>query len=165
LRHGLLSPTGGYRDRRNAVDWEKPSPELSRILDEAAEPFAIIERRKMFGCPAFYINGNMFAGVYGQQLFLRLPPEARTLLETETTARPFEPMPGRPMTEYVAMPEAIWSDSVAMEEWMRRSVEFVGAMPPKQPKPKKSAGPKSAGPKSAGPKRAGPKTDPEESRT
>ena len=122
------------------MDWEKPSTELSRILDEAAEPFAVIERRKMFGCPAFYINGNMFAGVYGQQLFLRLPPEARATLVTELEAKPFEPMPGRPMKEYVAMPEAIWSDMAAMDEWMRRSVEFVAAMPPKQPKPKK--GPK-----------------------
>jgi TfoX/Sxy family transcriptional regulator of competence genes len=123
--------------RRNAVDWEKPSPELSRILEEAAEPFAIIERRKMFGCPAFYINGNMFAGVYGRQLFLRLPPEARATLENEMAARPFEPIAGRPMKEYVAMPEAIWSDVAALDDWMRRSVEFVAAMPPKQPKPKK----------------------------
>jgi TfoX/Sxy family transcriptional regulator of competence genes len=121
------------------VDWDKPSAELSRILDEAAEPFAVIERRKMFGCPAFYINGNMFAGVYGQQLFLRLPPEARATLETDLEAKPFEPIPGRPMKEYVTMPAAVWSDSAAMDDWMRRSVEFVASMPPKQPKPKKSA--------------------------
>ncbi len=119
------------------MDWEKPSTELGRILDEAAAPFAVIERRKMFGCPAFFINGNMFAGVYGQQLFLRLPSETRAMLETDWEAKPFEPIPGRPMTEYVTMPEAIWSDSAALEEWMRRSVEFVASMPPKQPKPKK----------------------------
>jgi TfoX/Sxy family transcriptional regulator of competence genes len=123
------------------VDWEKPSTELGRILEEAAEPFAVIERRKMFGCPALFINGNMFAGVYGQQLFLRLPPEARAMLQTESEAKPFEPMPGRPMTEYVTMPEAIWRDSAALDEWMRRSVEFVAAKPPKQPKPKKGPRP------------------------
>jgi TfoX/Sxy family transcriptional regulator of competence genes len=122
---------------RSAVDWEKPSPELSRILDEAAEPFAVIERRKMFGCPAFYINGNMFAGVYGQQLFLRLPPEQRASLAEQLAAQPFEPIKGRPMKEYVAMPEAVWRDQAAMDEWMRRSVEFVSAMPAKQPKPRK----------------------------
>ena len=55
------------------MDWEKPSPELIRVLEEVSEPFELIERRKMFGCPAYYINGNMFAGVYGRQLFLRLP--------------------------------------------------------------------------------------------
>jgi TfoX/Sxy family transcriptional regulator of competence genes len=122
------------------VDWEKPSPELSRILDEAAEPFPAIERRKMFGCPAFYINGNMFAGVYGQQLFLRLPPEQRAELAAGLGAKPFEPIAGRPMKEYVTMPEAVWSEQAALDEWMRRSVEFVASMPPKQPKPKKAAG-------------------------
>ena len=119
------------------MDWEKPSPELIRILEEVSEPFALIERRKMFGCPAYYINGNMFAGVYGQQLFLRLPEEARTELKERLDARPFEPMPGRPMKEYVAMPEAVWSDPAAMDDWMRRSVEFAASMPPKQPKPRK----------------------------
>ncbi len=124
------------------MDWEKPSPELSRILDEASRPFAVIERRKMFGCPAFYINGNMFAGVYGQQLFLRLPAEDREALQRDLAARPFEPIPGRPMKEYLAMPEGVWSDTAAMDEWMRRSVEFVSGLPPKQPKPRKSAGQK-----------------------
>jgi TfoX/Sxy family transcriptional regulator of competence genes len=120
------------------VDWEKPSPELGRILEEAAEPFAVIERRKMFGCPAYYIGGNMFSGVYGQQLFLRLPPEGRAEL-TALGAKPFEPLAGRPMKEYVSVPEAIVADPEALDEWMRRSVEFASSMPPKVPKPKKRA--------------------------
>jgi TfoX/Sxy family transcriptional regulator of competence genes len=124
------------------VDWEKPSPELIRILEEVSEPFALIERRKMFGCPAYYVNGNMFAGVYGRQLFLRLPEDARIELEERLQAKPFEPMAGRPMKEYVAMPEAVWSDPVALDDWMRRSVEYTAAMPPKQPKPRKKGTPK-----------------------
>ena len=123
------------------MDWEKPSAELSRILDEAAQPFPAIERRKMFGCPAFYINGNMFAGVYGQQLFLRLPPEARASLASELAAKPFEPIAGRPMKEYVAMPKAVWADQQALDDWMRQSVEFVSSMPAKQPKPRRTAAP------------------------
>ena len=121
------------------MDWEKPSPELTRILEEAAEPFAVIERRKMFGCPAYYINGNMFAGVYGTQLFLRLPPDTRAELQSSMDAKPFEPIAGRPMKEYMAMPQEIWSDTAALDEWMRRSVEFVSGIPPKQPKPRKGS--------------------------
>lgn len=119
------------------MDWEKPSPELIRVLEEASEPFALIDRRKMFGCPAYYINGNMFAGVYGQQLFLRLPEEARTELTEHLDAKPFEPMAGRPMKEYVTMPESVWNDPAVLDDWMRRSVEFAASMPPKQPKPRK----------------------------
>jgi TfoX/Sxy family transcriptional regulator of competence genes len=121
------------------MDWERPSPDLTRILEEAAEPFAVIERRKMFGCPAYYINGNMFAGVYGTQLFLRLPAGSRAELQSDLGAKPFEPIAGRPMKEYVAMPQGIVNDTAALDEWMRRSVEFVSGMPPKQPKPRKGS--------------------------
>lgn len=118
------------------MDWEKPSPELVQILEAASEPFSVIEKRKMFGCPAYYVNGNMMAGVYGAQLFLRLPPEAREELAANLDAKPFEPMAGRPMKEYVRMPEAIVSDEAALDDWMRRAVEFASALPPKQPKAK-----------------------------
>jgi len=118
------------------MEWEKPSPELIRILEEVSEPFTVIERRKMFGCPAYYINGNMMAGVYGTQLFLRLSPEDREELRASLDARPFEPMAGRPMKEYLAMPPSIIDDEAALDEWMRRSVEFASSLPPKEPKPK-----------------------------
>jgi TfoX/Sxy family transcriptional regulator of competence genes len=122
------------------VEWEKPSPELIGILEEASGPFDMIERRKMFGCPAYYINGNMFAGVYGRQLFLRLSPEDRASLRDSAGAEPFAPMPSRPMKEYISLPEGIWSDPDSLGEWMHRSVEFAASLPPKQPKPPKSKG-------------------------
>ena len=122
------------------MDWEKPSPELIRILEEAADPFEVVERRKMFGCPAYYINGNMFAGVYGLQLFLRLAPRERAELQESLGAKAFEPMAGRPMKEYLSLPEAVWNDPEALDEWMRRSVEFTVSLPPKEPKPRKTGG-------------------------
>jgi TfoX/Sxy family transcriptional regulator of competence genes len=127
------------------MEWEKPSPELTAILEAASEPFVTIERRKMFGCPAYYINGNMFAGVYGRQLFLRLSPEAREELVADFGAAPFEPIPGRQMKEYFQIPPEVSSNEAAMDEWMRRSVEFASSLPPKQPRPKKTAGAKAAG--------------------
>ena len=46
------------------MKWEKCSAKLSDIL---ASGMAIIpaQRRVMFGCPAYFINGNMFAGLFG----------------------------------------------------------------------------------------------------
>ncbi|MCK7500271.1 MAG: TfoX/Sxy family protein [Comamonadaceae bacterium] len=35
------------------------------------------EKKKMFGCPAFFAQGNMFAGVYRSSIFLRLGEEDR----------------------------------------------------------------------------------------
>ncbi len=31
----------------------------------------------MFGCPAYFANGNMFAGVHQSSLMLRLPEDER----------------------------------------------------------------------------------------
>lgn len=119
------------------MDWEKASGELSDILGQAAESFALVERRKMFGGLSLFINGHMFAGVHGRKIVLRLGEAERADAQAEAGTLPFEPMPGRVMKEYVVVPEPVWSSPEALEEWMRRSVEYVGALPPKEPKPKK----------------------------
>jgi TfoX/Sxy family transcriptional regulator of competence genes len=120
------------------VDWEKASVELSDILGQAAEPFPLVERRKMFGGLTLFVNGNMFAGVHGRKIVLRLAEAERAGAQAEAGALPFEPMPGRVMKEYVVVPEAVWSNPEMLEEWIGRSVEYVGAMPAKEAKPKKA---------------------------
>lgn len=120
------------------MDWEKASHELEEILGQTAEPFALVEKRKMFGGLCLFLNGYMFAGVHGRKIVLRLGEDDRTVAQNESGALPFEPMPGRVMREYVVVPEAVWSDPESFEQWLRRSVEFVGSLPPKVPKPKKA---------------------------
>jgi TfoX/Sxy family transcriptional regulator of competence genes len=63
--------------------------------------------------------------------------EDRADAQATVGALPFEPMPGRAMKEYVVMPEAVWNDPDALEQWLLRSIEFVGVLPPKEPRPKK----------------------------
>lgn len=120
------------------MDWEKASGELSDMLGQAAEPFPLVEKRKMFGGLTLFVNGNMFAGVHGRKIVLRLGEIERAKAQAEACALPFEPMPGRVMKEYVVVPEPVWSNPEALEEWMSRSVEYVGALPPKEAKPKKA---------------------------
>ena len=92
----------------------------------------------MFGGLTLFVNGHMFAGVHGRKIILRLGEAERADAQAEAGALPFEPMPGRVMKEYVVVPEPVWSSPEALEEWMRRSVEYVGGLPPKEPKPKKA---------------------------
>ena len=120
------------------MDWEKASGELGEILGQAAEPFPLVERRKMFGGLTLFVNGHMFAGVHGRKIVLRLAENERESVQAEVGALPFEPMPGRVMKEYVVVPEAVWSSPDTLEEWIRRSVEYVGGLPPKESKPKKA---------------------------
>jgi len=120
------------------VDWEKPSRELGDILARAAEPFTLAVKRKMFGGLSLLINGHMFAGVHGSKIVLRLGQEERAQALADMGAHPFEPMPGRVMKEYVVVPDTVWADPETLEEWLRRSIEFAGALPPKEPKPKRA---------------------------
>ncbi len=119
------------------MDWEKPSSELTDILAQAADAFALIERRKMFGGLTLFLNGHMFAAVHGSKMVVRLDEEGRADAQAHWGAEPFEPMPGRFMKEYVVLPEQVWNDSEALEEWLARSIGFVGALPPKEAKPRK----------------------------
>jgi TfoX/Sxy family transcriptional regulator of competence genes len=119
------------------MDWEKPSGELSEILTRAADSFALVERRKMFGGLTLFLNGHMFAGIHGAKVVLRLSEQDRADAQARSGALPFEPMPGRVMKEYVVVPDSVWSQPNVLEEWLAKSIEFVGALPPKVPKPRR----------------------------
>lgn len=94
--------------------------------------------RPMFGNLAGFVNGNMFTGIFGSSVFVRLPDAEQEELLAVPGAAVFAPMPGRPMKEYVTLPEA-WRDEPDLaREWVRRSLAWVGALPPKEAKKRKS---------------------------
>jgi TfoX/Sxy family transcriptional regulator of competence genes len=135
----------GRGSREETVDWEKASGEMSEILGRAAEAFPLVERRKMFGGLSLFINGNMFAGVHGRKIVLRLGEAERADAQAEAGAVAFEPAPGRVMREYIVVPEPVWSNPESLEEWMRLSIEYAGGLPPKEPKPRRPRAPKGRG--------------------
>jgi TfoX/Sxy family transcriptional regulator of competence genes len=91
--------------------------------------------RPMFGCQAAFINGNMFTGLMGSSLFVRLSEAEREELLAVPGAAEFMPMEGRPMKEYVTLPEAWREDPEQARAWVRRSLEWAATLPAKAPKP------------------------------
>lgn len=92
-----------------------------------------VEVKPMFGNVAAFVNGNMFMGLFGPDIGVRLPEENRAeLLEIEGTG-PFGPE-GRPMKEYVALPAAWREDVSRTSDWCERALEHVAAMEPKKRK-------------------------------
>src|SRR2546425_3427341 len=83
----------------------------------------------MFGSPAVFVNGNMFAGLFQDSMILRLNAEDRA---TFPGATPFEPMPGRPMREYVVAPGSVADSTMQLRTWLERARHFAAALPPKQ---------------------------------
>ncbi len=85
------------------MQWKKTPPELAATFDKAAPKDPAVVRKPMFGYPALYLNGNMFAGTFQDKIVARLS-ETERARAVKAGAKPFEPMPGRPMKEYVVIP-------------------------------------------------------------
>jgi TfoX/Sxy family transcriptional regulator of competence genes len=119
--------------------WEKPNETLVRRLDETVAKLEFdqpVDYRPMFGCPAYFTGGNMFAGVWQDTVMLRLPEDGRAAVAA-AGGRPFEPMPGRVMKEYVALPESMVADPEEAAAWVGRAAAYAASLPPKVKKPRK----------------------------
>ena len=118
--------------------WQPASEDVKRRFEEAVKLLPGVEVRKMFGYPTAYFNGQMFAGVFQESMMVRLPSDERARLLSVPGAAPFEPMPGRPMREYVVVPPAMTEEPAELGEWLHKALAYVAAMPPKAPKPAKA---------------------------
>lgn len=112
--------------------WRKSPPELVEAFGQAAPRDPRVERRTMFGYPALFVRGNMFAGTYGEDVVVRLPEAERTALVKRKAARPFEPMPGRPMKEYVVLPATVARRRAALASFLARGFAYAATLPPKK---------------------------------
>ena len=92
-----------------------------------------VTQRLVFGFPTAFVHGNMFFGVFGPDLFVRLSDEDRLEIMRIEGAVPFEPMKGRPMASYVLLPAAVLERPEKAERWVRRSQAWAGSLPTKPP--------------------------------
>lgn len=83
--------------------WRKPPPELIERFLTALPQNPRIVRRQMFGYPAAFIMGRLFAGLHQEDVVVRLPDDTCAALIAAKTARCWEPMPGHRMRSYVAL--------------------------------------------------------------
>jgi TfoX/Sxy family transcriptional regulator of competence genes len=90
-----------------------------------------VHERRMFGGLGFMVAGNMCCGVSGDELMVRVDPEAgATLLEAGEGARPFD-MTGRPMRGWLLVAAEAIAEDDDLERWVRRGEAFAGSLPPK----------------------------------
>jgi TfoX/Sxy family transcriptional regulator of competence genes len=128
----------------------KSDPDTRAFFESVVPEHPDVRTRPMFGHLAAFVNGNMFMGSFGTDIFVKLPEEGRAAV-AKAGGGPFEPMKGRPMGEYVVLPSAWRTRPARVREWASRSLEWVEELPPKQPK--KPAGKKPAGKKPAAKRR------------
>ena len=116
----------------------RPSPETEQLFRSVVPDAPDVVVRPMFANVAAFVNGNMFAGLFGDQVGVRLPDAAmRDELLAVDGSGPYGPAE-RPMGGYVALPEAWKSDPDLLRNWIGVALEQVRLMPPKTPKTPKA---------------------------
>lgn len=109
----------------------KTPPEVIAAFEAASPSRADVQRKSMFGYPALFLRGNMFAGTFGPKIVVRLDDAGRAKA-AKADAGPFEPMPGRPMKEYVVIPASAMKGA-ALKKWIADGLAYADTLPPKVP--------------------------------
>lgn len=103
-------------------------------------PEAVV--KPMFGKLGAFVNGNMFTGLFGPTIGVKLSKADKATLESTERTVPFGPAE-RPMGGYTGLPE-IWNgegdgDEALARAWVEKAFEHVAGPPPKTPKAPKAS--------------------------
>jgi hypothetical protein len=131
-------PVGLPRDpEEDAMQMPKPS-EADKDHFRAvmpSDPDVVV--KPMFGNLGAFVNGNMFAGLFGPTIGVKLADADREELEGTERTVPFGPAE-RPMGGYTGLPE-VWNaegsgDDARAKAWVAKAYSYVSGLPPKEPK-------------------------------
>jgi TfoX/Sxy family transcriptional regulator of competence genes len=111
-----------------------------------------VEVKPMFGNLGAFVNGNMFAGLFGSDVGVKVAPADREEL-VAAGGGPFGPAE-RPMSAYLTLPLDWRHDAQQTERWIENALGHVATLPPKATKAKKTPNKAAAARPARGPSRA-----------
>jgi hypothetical protein len=100
---------------------------VERVRREIGERPGLSEK-PMFGCMAFFLNGNLACGVSQRELIVRVPAPSSTSAVKERGARPFD-LSGRVMKGWVLVDPARIGGPRAFSNWISRGLEYASMLP------------------------------------
>ena len=106
----------------------KPTDEEKERFREVVPVGPSVEVKPMFGNLGAFVNGNMFAGLFGSSLGVKLAAGDRAELATIEGAGPFGPAE-RPMGGYLSLPSSFSAEQAAA--WIDKARAYVATLPPK----------------------------------
>ncbi|MBS3920825.1 MAG: hypothetical protein KG012_18285 [Deltaproteobacteria bacterium] len=83
----------------------------------------------MFGYPAYYVDGKLFACIYGKGVGVKVSEELANKLLSEKHVVPFQPLGKPKMREWIQINHAKSADYGKDMSIFRTSVEFVRQLP------------------------------------
>ena len=103
---------------------------LAQRIREALADAAGLSERRMFGGIAFMLHGNMAVGISGDELMVRVGPEAYDAALAQPHARVFD-MTGRVMRGWVVVAAEGIADDAALTDWVQQGAGYARSLPPK----------------------------------
>lgn len=89
-----------------------------------------ISEKKMFGGLAFLVNGHMACGVIGDELMVRVGPDAYDEALQKPGAREMD-FTGRPMKGMVYVRPRGIRPASKLEAWVEQGLSYARSLPPK----------------------------------
>ena len=86
--------------------------------------------RRMFGGVAWMERGNLVVGVLGDDMIVRVGPDATAAALSEEGVRAFD-FTGRPMNGWVVVAQEALAEDADLEAWVGRARSFTGTLPAK----------------------------------
>ena len=116
----------------NELKIPRPDEESKKFFQSVLPKDSTITVRPMFGNMSAFVNGNMFTGLYGEDLFVRLSDKDSMDLLKNKGASLFEPMKGRPMKGYFFIPRSWRQQPDQVRAWVSKSLDWTAKMPAKK---------------------------------
>ena len=89
-----------------------------------------IRERKMFGGLAFLVNGHMACGVIGEDLMVRVGPDAYQFALKRPGARPMD-FTGRPMNGMIYVGPRGHRRAPSLKAWVEEGLSYARSFPPR----------------------------------
>ena len=109
---------------------EQDKERFRRVVPDRPE----VVVKPMFGNLGAFINGNMFAGLFGESIGVKLDEAGLDALRAMPGSAPFGPAE-RPMGGYLSLPPDLSDEE--MTAWIERARDHIATLPPKAKKPRK----------------------------
>jgi len=115
--------------------WKKSPEESLTFLSETLKDVEC-QSKQMFGYRSTSLTTICLLELIRTTYFYDWRQKIGRRLMNYEGIRPFEPMPGRIMKEYVAIPEPLYRNKKIFTELLAKSIQYVSSLPPKEKKKK-----------------------------
>lgn len=118
------------------MKFPKQSQDIFLILKDTIEQSRIeCEMRKMFGHKTFFVNGYMFAGVFGDSgIHLRVGQSSRDDAVENIPGVEYFEANGRVMKDHLLLTEPIFTNNDLLSDWLQKAYTYTVSLPPKKKK-------------------------------